>query len=88
MVRNGIETGGAAAVGVDVVLLRVLLAVRGRPVVLQVRPGQDRELGVPLVRVLPFGELQVGRTVRVAPDFDEWPDDLAEAFGMRGGTAP
>ena len=26
--------------------------------------------------------------VRVAPDFDEWPDDLAEAFGMRGGTRP
>ena len=26
--------------------------------------------------------------VRIAPDFDEWPDDLAEAFGMRGGTAP
>jgi len=23
--------------------------------------------------------------VRMAPDFDEWPDDLAEAFGMRGG---
>lgn len=22
--------------------------------------------------------------VRIAPDFDEWPDDLAEAFGMRG----
>ena len=21
-----------------------------------------------------------------APDFDEWPDDLAEAFGMRGGA--
>ena len=26
--------------------------------------------------------------VRMAPDFDEWPDDLAEAFGMRGGTVP
>ena len=26
--------------------------------------------------------------VRIAPDFDEWPDDLAEAFGMRGGTTP
>ena len=24
--------------------------------------------------------------VRIAPDFDEWPDDLAEAFGMRGGS--
>ncbi len=22
--------------------------------------------------------------VRIASDFDEWPDDLAEAFGMRG----
>ena len=26
--------------------------------------------------------------VRIAPDFDDWPDDLAEAFVMRGGTAP
>lgn len=26
--------------------------------------------------------------VKVAPDFDEWPDDLAEAFGMRGGRRP
>ena len=24
---------------------------------------------------------------RIAPDFEDWPDDLAEAFGMRGGTA-
>ena len=24
--------------------------------------------------------------VRIAPDFDEWPDDLAEAFGMGGGA--
>ena len=24
--------------------------------------------------------------VRIAPDFDEWPDDLAEAFGMGGGS--
>ena len=26
--------------------------------------------------------------VRIAPDFDEWPDDLAEAFGMRGDPRP
>ena len=25
--------------------------------------------------------------VRIAPDFEDWPDDLAEEFGMRGGTA-
>ena len=24
--------------------------------------------------------------VRIAPDFDEWPEDLAAAFGMRGGA--
>lgn len=24
--------------------------------------------------------------VRIAPDFDEWPEDLAEAFGMHGGS--
>ncbi len=26
--------------------------------------------------------------VRIAPEFDEWPDDLADAFGMRGGSVP
>ena len=47
--------------------------------------------GVPLVRLVPIERKQVERRVPgrmkgqiwIAPDFDELPDDMAEAFGMR-----
>jgi prevent-host-death family protein len=52
----------------------VVLARAGRPVAKVVRyeaPPINRRLG------LFKGQIEV------APDFDEWPDDLAEAFGIK-----
>lgn len=46
--------------------------------------------GKPVARLVPYRGAGVARTpgalkgkIRIAADFDELPDDLAEAFGMR-----
>lgn len=57
-----------------------------------VQKGEDvviGKAGVPVARLIPFRkqtERVPGRLkgkIHIAPDFDELPDDVAEAFGMR-----
>ena len=53
----------------------VIIAKAGKPVVRLVAvrgPAQPREPG------------SMAGKIRIAPDFDSLPDDMAEAFGMRG----
>jgi len=47
--------------------------------------------GRPVAKLVPFERREQPRRpgalkgrIKIAPDFDELPDDLAEAFGMRG----
>lgn len=59
----------------------------------QVLAGQDvviGKAGKPVVRLIPFERSKEDRRpgalhgkIRIADDFDDLPDDLAEAFGMR-----
>lgn len=46
-------------------------------------------MGQPVVRISPFDPGKAGRRlgllegrIRLAPDFDDWPDDIAHALGM------
>lgn len=57
-----------------------------------VQKGEDviiGKAGVPVARLVPFRkqtERVAGRLkgkIHIAPDFDELPDDLAEAFGVK-----
>ena len=47
------------------------------------------ESGNPVAKIVPYGGVAQRRVpgsmageIRIAPDFDELPDDMAEAFGM------
>ncbi len=61
----------------------------------QVLAGRDvviGKAGKPVARIVPFERSTEDRRpgalrgrIRIAADFDELPDDLAEAFGMKGG---
>lgn len=55
----------------------VILARAGKPVARLVRytgPAKERKPGA------------LARKIRIAPDFDDLPEDMAEAFGMKGST--
>lgn len=55
----------------------VILARAGKPVARLVRytgPAKERKPGA------------LAGKIRIAPDFDELPEDIAEAFGMKGST--
>ncbi len=48
--------------------------------------------GTPMVRLVPIRQNETPREggqwkgkIRIADDFDEWPEDLASAFGMTPG---
>ena len=59
-----------------------------------VRKGDEvipAKSGKPVAKVVPFGGISQNRVpgsmegeIRIAPDFDRLPDDIAEAFGMLG----
>ena len=56
----------------------------GPTVLLETDGAKENALSVGCMKPAPRKLGDWKGLVRVAPDFDEWPDDLAEAFGMRG----